>query len=73
MNNIRPKLLLFVTEDWYFWSHRLPIARAAMRNGLDVVIVTRVNNHGEKIKGEGFQLIPLNVHRSGKKQSYGTN
>ena len=62
----RPKLLFFVTEDWYFLSHRLPIARAALHNGLDVLVVTKVNAHGERIKGEGFQLIPLNVHRSGK-------
>ena len=25
----RPKLLFLVTEDWYFWSHRMPVARAA--------------------------------------------
>lgn len=60
------KLLFFVTEDWYFCSHRLPIARAALRDGFQVVVVTRVNNHGEKIKKEGFKLIPLNINRSGK-------
>ena len=25
----RPRLLYLVTEDWYFCSHRLPMARAA--------------------------------------------
>lgn len=62
----RPKILFFVTEDWYFWSHRLPIAKAALNNGMDVTVVTKVNAHGERIEREGFQLIPLNVNRSGK-------
>ncbi len=65
-----PKLLFFVTEDWYFCSHRLPIARAAFQNGLDIVIVTRVNTHGQFIKNEGFKLIPLNINRSGKNPFY---
>ena len=24
-----PRLIFLVTEDWYFWAHRLPQARAA--------------------------------------------
>src|SRR4051794_8841662 len=34
----RPKLIYLVTEDWYFWSHRLPIARAARDAGFDIVV-----------------------------------
>ena len=30
----QPKLLFLVTEDWYFWSHRLPVARAARVHAL---------------------------------------
>ena len=67
---IRPKLLFFVTEDWYFCSHRLPIARVAFQNGLDVVIVTKVNSHDQIIENEGFKLIPLNINRSGKNPFY---
>ena len=62
----KPKILFFVTEDWYFWSHRLPIARAALKEGLEVGVVTRVNNFGKKIVDEGFKLIPLNIDRSSK-------
>ncbi len=57
------KLLFFVTEDWYFCSHRLSIAREAMRNGFDVVVATRVDRHGEQITSEGFKLIPLKLQR----------
>jgi glycosyltransferase involved in cell wall biosynthesis len=55
----RPKILYLVTEDWYFWSHRLPIARASRDRGFEVVVATRVQSHGERILGEGFRLVPL--------------
>jgi hypothetical protein len=55
----RPKLIYLVTEDWYFWSHRLPMARAAQRAGFDVGVATRVDEHGERIRAEGFALHPL--------------
>lgn len=63
---MRKKLLFFVTEDWYFCSHRLPIARAAKVSGYDVVVVTRVGSHGEAIIAEGFKLIPLGMSRRSK-------
>ena len=31
-----PRLLFLVTEDWYFWSHRLSLAEAAKAAGLTV-------------------------------------
>ena len=55
----RPKLLFLVTEDWYFWSHRLPVARAARDAGFEITVATRVQGHGEAIRAEGFRLCPL--------------
>ena len=52
----RPKLLFLVTEDWYFCSHRLPVARAARDAGFDVVVATRVQDHGARILAEGLAL-----------------
>ncbi len=63
MSAARPKLLYLVTEDWYFWSHRLPMARAAQRAGFAVAVATRVAEHGERIRGEGFALHPLRWRR----------
>jgi glycosyltransferase involved in cell wall biosynthesis len=60
---LRPKLIYLVTEDWYFWSHRLPMARAAQRAGFDVAVATRVAEHGERIRAEGFALHPLRWRR----------
>src|SRR5271170_3564064 len=61
----RPKLLFLVTEDWYFCSHRLPVARAARDAGFAVAVATRVRDHGDQIRGEGFALHPLGWKRSG--------
>src|SRR3954451_19509176 len=61
----RPKLIYLVTEDWYFWSHRLPVARAARDAGFDVLVATRVREHGPRIAGEGFRLCPLPWRRRG--------
>ena len=58
-----PKLIFLVTEDWYFWAHRLPQARAARDAGFAVSVATRVDAHGDLIRGEGFGLHPLNWRR----------
>jgi glycosyltransferase involved in cell wall biosynthesis len=60
-----PKLLFLVTEDWYFCSHRLPVARAAQAAGFAVVVATRVRTHGDRIRHEGFALRPLPWCRRG--------
>jgi len=61
----RQKLLFLVTEDWYFCSHRLPVARAAREAGFEVVVATRVRAHGEEIRNEGFALRPIAWRRRG--------
>jgi glycosyltransferase involved in cell wall biosynthesis len=58
-----PRLLYLITEDWYFWSHRVDLARAARDAGYEVIVATRVTDHGERIRGEGFQLEPLEMVR----------
>ena len=61
----RPKLLFVVTEDWYFVSHRLPLAIAALEVGFEVVVATRIKNHGLVIRNAGIKLIPLELSRRG--------
>lgn len=58
-----PKIIFFVTEDWYFCSHRLPLAIAAQQAGYDVTVVTRVTQHGELIRSHGLNLIPIKLSR----------
>lgn len=59
------RLLYFVTEDWYFCSHRLPLAIAARDAGYDVTVVTRVREHGEAIRSAGLDLESFEIARSG--------
>lgn len=58
------KLLFFVTEDWYFVSHRMPLAIAAKKKGYDVIVATKIRKHGDIIQGVGIQLIPFEISRS---------
>jgi glycosyltransferase involved in cell wall biosynthesis len=59
------RILYLVSEDWYFCSHRLPIARAARNAGAEILVATSVANHGSAIEGEGFRLLPVKIERSG--------
>lgn len=59
----RPLLLFVVTEDWYFRSHRLPTARAALAAGFKVAVATRVDRDGDAIAAEGMRVIPLGWRR----------
>src|SRR5271169_3550002 len=54
-----PRLLYVVSEDWYFLSHRLPMARAARDAGFDVHVATRVQDGATAIEAEGFTLHPI--------------
>lgn len=54
-----PRLLYVVTEDWYFLSHRLPMARAARDAGFEVHVATRVVDGRAKIEAEGFTVHPV--------------
>ena len=56
-------ILFFVTEDWYFCSHRLPLALAAKNAGFNVTVVTQVQKHGEMISSHGLKLVPLPLIR----------
>jgi glycosyltransferase involved in cell wall biosynthesis len=53
------KILYLVSEDWYFLSHRLPMARAAKQAGYDVHVATRVDRGAAAIEREGYTLHPI--------------
>lgn len=60
----RPKLLYFVTVDWFFCSHFLERATAAHEAGYDVLVLTNVDRHGEMISAAGLRLLHLPISRS---------
>jgi len=49
-----PRILYLVTEDWYFLSHRLPMARAAKEAGYEVHVATKLTQGRDAIIREGF-------------------
>lgn len=51
------KLLFLVTEDYYFWSHRLSIARAARAAGAKVVVMSHITRYRAAMEAEGFDVI----------------
>lgn len=63
--SVRRKVLFVVTEDWYFHSHRLAHAEAAIRAGYDVSVATRESEHGDVIRACGIGLIPFEMTRRG--------
>ena len=54
-----PRLLFLITDDRYFVSHRLPMARAARDAGFDVHVATKVADYRAPILAEGFTLHEL--------------
>lgn len=59
----KPLIVYLVSEDWYFLSHRLPMARAAREAGYEVHVATHLNGEGGKIEAEGFHLHALDWRR----------
>src|SRR4030067_895752 len=60
---VAPRLPYVVTEDWYFLSHRLPMARAAQEAGYEVHVATRLKDGKAAIEQQGFVPHGLNWSR----------
>jgi glycosyltransferase involved in cell wall biosynthesis len=58
-----PKILYLVTEDWFFISHFLPMARVAKDCGFEVVVATCVDAGGERLASEGLRVVPVASRR----------
>ena len=56
-------LLMVVTEDWYFLSHRLELAKEAARRGLRVTIATGPGERGAAIREAGFEHLVFALDR----------
>ena len=59
-----PRVVLVVNADWYFWSHRLPVARALRDTGFDVIVAAGPERGcGPQIEKEGLRYVPLPIIR----------
>ena len=59
----RTKILYLITEDWYFITHRLHLARDCRDAGWDVVVATRINKARAAIERENFLVVPIRMRR----------
>lgn len=59
------RVMIVVNVDWFFLSHRLPVARAARDAGAEVTVVTADTGRGEQIRAEGFHYVPMPLSRQG--------
>lgn len=61
-----PIVLYLVTEDWYFVSHRLPLAVAAREAGYRPIVATRISTHADTIRAQGVEVIPIGLARASR-------
>lgn len=57
-------LMFVVNVDWFFLSHRLPIALEAMRQGYQVHITTGLTDKQGELERHGLVVHPLTLDRS---------
>ena len=57
------KILFFVNVDWFFVSHRLPIAVAAFKAGFEVHVVTTMTGKENILRKAGFILHDVPISR----------
>ncbi len=58
------RLLFVVNVDWFFLSHRLPIAIEALRRGYEVHIATTITDGREALERAGLVVHSIKIERS---------
>ena len=60
------RIVFVVNIDWFFLSHRLPLALEAIKRGHDVYLLTANSGKRSEIEGYGINFIEVPFDRSGK-------
>ncbi len=60
------KILYVVNVDWFFISHRLPLALEALKQGSEVYLVTKDTGHKNELLKYGIKFVNIDFQRSGK-------
>ena len=58
------KILFVVNVDWFFISHRLPLALEALKKGYEVHLACGISDKKEYLESLGLIVHPLNLSRS---------
>lgn len=65
MINDKAKIVYIVNVDWFFLSHRLPIALNSIKNGYCVHIICKITNNRKRLEKLGISVHNVNISRSG--------
>ena len=60
---MKKKILFIVSEDWYFISHRLKLAKYLRKKGFDVSVCCRNTGKSLDIEKNGIAHYPLSIDR----------
>src|SRR2546430_16845810 len=61
----KTRVLFVVNADWFFLSHRLPLAIAARNAGAEVIVVAGDTGKAGAIRDQGFEIVNLPMSRAG--------
>ena len=60
------KILFIISEDWYFVSHRLHLAKRAIEEGYQVALLSHYTRHKQSIESCGIEVIEWPIDRRSK-------
>jgi glycosyltransferase involved in cell wall biosynthesis len=60
------KVFMFVNVDWFFLSHRLPIAKAALKNNIDMTVYAEFTKAQHQKQDKGYSLLDSPLKRSSR-------
>jgi glycosyltransferase involved in cell wall biosynthesis len=63
----RPRIMFVVNVDWFFLSHRLPLAQAARQAGAEVFVTAADTGFSRQLQEAGLCFIALPIVRTGVK------
>lgn len=61
----KKKILILTNVDWFLISHRLVLAKAAVKAGWKVYVACEDTGRGKEIAVDGIKFIPISLSRSG--------
>lgn len=61
---MKKKLVYIVNVDWFFISHRLPLALHAIESGWDVYVLTKVTDKRDVLEDNGIHVVDVPFRRT---------
>ena len=60
---MKKKILFIVTEDWYFLSHRLKLAKFLSKKGFEIFVCCKDTGKVKEIEKNSISYFPLDTDR----------